>query len=251
MGRTINGKPLSDVFNAIRQPKEPDDYLQGKYPYYKYGTYYNLAEECIGLDHYSFECIDKQFNTLNSSQESLSVCCRLTLLDDDYTPICSRDGWGTIELTYTDKGIRSGLKNDMNNALKAAFKSCMDAYGAFGKAQSDDEAKPNRRSNNNNTPAVKAGDIKVMLATNGAPKIERTDAQTNKPVYTVSVTVVENGSLTDKKGTLIFYPNQYGKVIERFNNVLAVAGQRAVSLNIVAKEKVKENSVSYVFKGFI
>ena len=250
--RLINGKPISDVLRLLRESKNPDKKLYGKYPYYKIGSYYERVNACFGTDHYMVEYSELEFLTIESGQECMHCKCRITLLDDEYQPIMYKEAYGGREIHYSDTTHNDdGIKNLANNTALAAFKECWKAFGIFGIRPDDENEFEQDLSGKETKASINSGSSndyqKFLLKGENQVTIERTDSRTNLPVYKYRCKDIENGIAYD----VIFYPNKYKRVGDKMNKLIATALNGPMQLCIKAKKLSERNGVfQLVFDQF-
>lgn len=237
---TINGKNLNVIFEELSKPKAYDDVLQKKFPYRKIKTYMERITSVVG-QMYSFTVIDSRYERIASDQEVLVVHGRLSLLSDDGAVVLQRDAMGGYEIAYNDAGKQAGLKNSYNNACTAAFKACWNMLGIFGEtgdepsvANSPKSRQTPQQSQTKQTLTEKMFEVSISSIT-----IERTDERSGKPVYK---------SISKAGQTIIFYPNQYLKVVDEFNRLLSSIQSSPSGLKV--KIMAKEKSESLIFTNF-
>ena len=248
MERTIKGVPVAEVLKKISTKREPDDYLMGKYPYFKMETYHELLDAVVGSDHYNVDIIDRHYTTISSNQEIFSIHLRITLLDDNYQEICHKDGYGAREVQYAENtGKDGGIKNIENNAALSAFKAAWQQFGIFGSRCCSDE--DNKSGKPPQTPArtnTKSAEHYVLLS-QGYVKEERIDRQLHKPVYKLMALHKENNSPCE----VIFYPNQYAKCADLMEKFIALCATKETEVSILATKGKDINGVSQlIFKSF-
>ena len=257
MSRTINGNTMQEVLLKLSKSEKPK-YLQGKYPYFPIDAYYNRLRSVIGLEHYTEELIYKEYITIGNGQQLFSAVCKITLLDDNFTPILSKTGIGGVEVHYNDEGVLAGLKNIENNAYLLAFKAAWHKLNIFGIRDLDHVDSENSSykerphdtgSTSSTTPRESRQNDTLWLSLDGPFTEARTDKQTGKPVYVVRAKQF-NTQNQYRVVDVIFYPNQYTKALDEFNRLLANQSTKP-RIHIIASESgAKENVTQLVFKGF-
>lgn len=257
--RLINDKPISEVLRLLREPKDPDKKLMGKYPYYKIDSFYERVNSCVGTDHYTVEYSDRELHTIASGQEVMLCKCRITILDDDFQPVLFKESYGGREIHYGEQShIDDGIKNLASNAAIAAFKEAWKSFGIFG-IRPDDNSEDGKNStsstqagNNENT----ADDTQqtqndyetYQLAGTESVVIERTDTRTNMPVYKYRC----KGIGTQTEYDVIFYPNRYKKIEDKMKKMIATASNGPMQLSIKAKKLDQRNGVlQLIFDQFV
>lgn len=256
--RLVNDKSISEVLRLLREPKEPDKKLMGKYPYYKIDSYYERVNSCIGTDHYTVEYSDRELHTIASGQEVMLCKCRITILDDDFHPILFKEAYGGREIHYGEQShIDDGVKNLAANAAAAAFKEAWKSFGIFG-IRPDDNSEDGKNSS-----ATHAGE-KEKAADNAQQSqddyetyhltgskcvvVERTDSRTNMPVYKYRCKGIDTKTEYD----VIFYPNRYKNIKDKMKKLIDMASNGPLMLCIKAKKLDQRDGVfQLVFDQFV
>jgi len=248
MERTIKGVPVAEVLKKLSAKREPDDYLMGKYPYFKMETYHEVLDDVVGSEHYNVDIIDRHYTTIASGQEVFSVHLRITLLDDNYQEICHKDGYGAREVQYAEAtGKDGGIKNIENNAALLAFKAAWQQFGIFGTRCSDEDGSGSAKSPKQTTRTDTKSAEQYDLRSQGYVKEERIDKQLGKPVYKLKALCKSDNTPCE----VIFYPNQYAKCADLMEKFIALCAKKETNVSILATKGKDYNGVSQlIFKSF-
>lgn len=248
MERTINGRPLKECLDILSKPMAKSKLRGTNFSYYKIGDYISRMDEAFGICGYTVESLEPvSCIVTKSGQELFTTRCRVSLIADDGKLICFKDGVGGKEPTYANEtGLDGGIKNLPNNVLGSAFKNACKKFGIFGETDSDDdEGSPDSTRTNNDTNKPKAKDETYDLLITGDYGNMGDDTQSGKPKYSVNACGKED---KNEKYFVIFYPNQYTKVTDKFNRMLAEKPRR---IRIVASQSsIKDGVKSLVFKNY-
>lgn len=112
MGRTINGKPVSEVFKELEKDISEDVIEKRNFDgmeYISVDVFKDRLDEVIGVDHYTEEYSECKIVTLKDTI-AVSTMGKLTILDDDYIPfktVCAPGGASVI-FPYIDKKDENG-----------------------------------------------------------------------------------------------------------------------------------------------
>lgn len=112
MGRTINGKPISEVFKELEKDISEDVIEKRNFDgmeYISVDVFKDRLDEVIGVDHYTEEYSECKIVTLKDTI-AVSTMGKLTILDDDYIPfktVCAPGGASVI-FPYIDKKDENG-----------------------------------------------------------------------------------------------------------------------------------------------
>lgn len=112
MGRTINGKPISEVFKELEKDISEDVIEKRNFDgmeYISVDVFKDRLDEVIGVDHYTEEYSECKIVTLKDTI-AVSTMGKLTILDDDYIPfktVCAPGG-ASIIFPYIDKKDENG-----------------------------------------------------------------------------------------------------------------------------------------------
>lgn len=112
MGRTINGKPVSEVFKELEKDISEDVIEKRNFDgmeYISVDVFKDRLDEVIGVDHYTEEYSECKIVTLKDTI-AVSTMGKLTILDDDYIPfktVCAPGG-ASIIFPYIDKKDENG-----------------------------------------------------------------------------------------------------------------------------------------------
>lgn len=112
MGRTINGKPVSEVFKELEKDISEDVIEKRNFDgmeYISVDVFKDRLDEVIGVDHYTEEYSECKIVTLKDTI-AVSTMGKLTILDDDYLPfktVCAPGG-ASIIFPYIDKKDEDG-----------------------------------------------------------------------------------------------------------------------------------------------
>ena len=248
MERTINGRPLKECLDILSKPMAKSKLKGTNFYYIKIGDYISRMDEAFGICGYTVESLDPVTCIVTKSgQELFTTRCRVSLIADDGKLICFKDGVGGKEPTYANEtGLDGGIKNLPNNVLGSAFKNACKKFGIFGETDSDDDdSSPDSAKNSNDANKPKAKDETYDLLITGDYESIGDDTQSGKPKYSVTAVSKEN---KDDKYFIIFYPNQYTKVAEKFNRMLSNKPRRIL---IKASQSSEKDGVkSLVFKNY-
>ena len=112
MGRTINGKQISEVFKELEKDISEDVIEKRNFDgmeYISVDVFKDRLDEVIGVDHYTEEYSECKIVTLKDTI-AVSTMGKLTILDDDYIPfktVCAPGGASVI-FPYIDKKDENG-----------------------------------------------------------------------------------------------------------------------------------------------
>ncbi len=260
-----NGKSLKEALEQLSEYKEKTALKNDKYSYYKVEEYYERMVSVLGKD--GFECSYEYEKTfmLGTKQCFMVASCRIDILDEDGKSCYFTNGLGSIEIEYSEKNGRFILVNNVGfNCQIAAFKSACRQLNIFNCLEKEDnigsqEADGNHMNSQNayhggmanRTGAENKGGIqkKSFYVTKGLQQ-KRIDKNSGKPVYVMYVHDIKDGMYEVNEKELLFYPNQYAKYGEKWNQFFVaetVGVERTVSLFC---STVNGNDNTYVFKGF-
>ena len=254
---TINGKSLSDVMAAIKEPSTVPKKKKGDYFYTPYSAYPDRLNSVLGTEHYNIRYKNIENVTLPSGQSFLCSTCELSFIDDSGNICFTVHGIGTFELNYSDTSKRYIMLNNsgirlQQQALKAACKSIL----MFGEQSPDEEhvktGSERETISDKNTDVKKP--VKEVFYTSGKFQIiKKEDEKSHKPVYKVYGNRVVGSVMEKSLSAIIFYPNLYDKSIDTLNSMISLCRdnrQHKLSIMVTVSDYRKEDAVQYIFRGF-
>ena len=226
--RMVNGKKWSDVLNALNVAK-PKKGKKVKFEYIPIEEYVKILDNNVGMSNYTVEFDMPQYVQISSGQDLLTTKCRISVYDDDGTLITFKEGLGASDFAYSaDNGGRDvNVKNSPVYAQQSAFKTaakalgCFDFYGTYGPADSSDS--PDEPEAAERRPSRDAGKSKVITARTDGVFFE-IDGRGDKPTYKLPVRIDGEDAVSE----LIFYPNNYEKISQKFNQLAAMVTNKSV-----------------------
>lgn len=260
-----NGKSLAEALLSFRAPKKATNDKDG-YSYFKIEEYTELLDACFGMDGYIAHYSEGKIESLVSGQCVILVKAVIDILGEDGSVIYAMEGYGTYEVIIARTGDRfinlstAGL-NANANALKAA---CCNA-GAFGKRSADSDKGGSSANNSGNagrqqssSSGTQSNEV-VRKFFVKEPMVVFWKDGGGKPAYRFVGQEVVDGKMREKASEVLFYPNQYKKVSERFNtlvgHVMSVGDKGdVVSFKVLPVSEQKRNKdyfASYTFKSFV
>ena len=159
MTRTINGKPIPEIITALQADFPEEDIENRDYdnvPYISVDAYRKRLNDVVGIDHYT-ETYDNVELVKAGETYAVKTMCHLTLLDDEYVSIFTKDssGGSIIAFPKVDKlnadgkpckdaenktikipgNVTNSLPNDFDSACQDAFKRICKKQFNMGKEQ--------------------------------------------------------------------------------------------------------------------
>ena len=255
----INGRPWEECLREIRsykpKTKSKDGGRNGKsYGYYSIDEYIQRLDDVIGTDHYVVETGDFQRVSLSKGQEMFVVNCKITIIDDEGACIVSKSAYGGTEIMYAKATDRADIGNAPSNACKDAFKAAAELLGILGyHGYREHGPEP---SASQTPPAAKTAentvkkDVPMNLLSEGA-FFETGERDGKKTYKLVSREFVSPDKLKQEVVEVIFYPNQYGKDVQRFNSFYAKVDKAATHYKALVQPcGTREGKQQFIFKGF-
>lgn len=129
--RTINGKSLVEIEQALKKPFVPDDFKTNRYGY-KYlpvDKYRSRMDEVIGIFNYDF-ITSEPIVSVVGTRPHIAVTGRITIRDDKGNEVTTKAACGGAQVIMTnDKNEAVVFKNDCDSAAEDVFKRCCKSLG--------------------------------------------------------------------------------------------------------------------------
>ncbi len=148
MERTINGKPIREVFEKLRRdiPNVIKFTDNKDYPYLEVGVMRNYFDECISISNYDF-IIDNVHLYQTASEARACVVARIVLHDDAGNKICEKSYTGTSEAKKSrETGELLDIPGTITNATVDARKNCIRLFGCGERQLSEAMRQKKQRS---------------------------------------------------------------------------------------------------------
>lgn len=250
MSKTVNGKSLSEVMKQLREKKLPKA-DKGDFKYFRINEFVQAFDSIIGISNYNVEYTDLKYSQISTGQEKYSVKCRISILSDDGDVLLIRESYGDYTCQYEKKtGKDVNLQNSSEFACHAAFKNAAKRFGIFGRYADvfdtdSSECKPvsNRSASSN--------DCIMNFRTDGS--FEKIDEKDGRPIYRINVhEKVGENDFRKETAQIIFYPNQYSKEADHFNQCFELCKSSPRRIRVKVKY-TRDNGTKkqYVFKAFV
>lgn len=153
MERTIGGKPLKEVFSALRAeiPGVVKYTMDGGKPYLDVDTMRKHFNTCIPIDNYDFSVTDVSFYVAGKSA-CFTCTGTITVYDDCGVKVVSKSYTGSENATRL-KGSDEfhDLAMSAKNAAVAARKNCISLFGCGEQQISEAKAKEKAENRKNNS----------------------------------------------------------------------------------------------------
>lgn len=242
---------LSQPFNGKKKEKNGNFYIP-------IGEYEKRLKEVVGTEHYSCVYGEPQLFCLTQTQAFMSLHCTIKLLDNAGACIYATDGVGTRELTYSEKNASYISLNTVGvnlqyNAFISACKS-MQMFSLHEKGNYNEGA--SNASGSSDKGGVRSTEAKSPTSSSQKlvfwtkNKFEKLREDKGKPVYRLQAHLVVGESKVEQTpSNIIFYPNQYAKAVETFNNIFCLLEEENPQF-IHADVKRSEDHGDYIFRGF-
>lgn len=131
MERTINGRPLQEVFEKLRRdiPGVIHHTERTEYPYLEVNVMRSYFDEYVPVSNYDFIIEDAKLYQTESSA-SACVVAKIILYDDAGVKVCEKSYTGTSEAKKSrDTGELLDIPGTITNATVDARKNCIRLFG--------------------------------------------------------------------------------------------------------------------------
>lgn len=251
----INGKKYSELVKELQsmRPKKTPKGNTGFW-YYPIEEFVSAMDAVFGNGHYNTELSEPYYRQVASGQETVTVRCTLTIIDDEGRVAKRCDGYGDREIQYAKNGGRADLGNLTSSASANAFKDACKWLGIFGyrmdAKDSGGSEKPERqeqKARGGKKPEVSVNFVVTDMFYQHEPNAK------GEPIWKLPV----KGKADGEAGEVIFYNNIVRGRAERFNQLFAhvektfSSGKGTATCKLKVTPSGEMNGLKqYVFKDF-
>lgn len=129
--RTINGKSLQEVVEALKRPFSPDEFKQNLYDYYYLPTekFRQRLDETVGIFNYDFLTSEPRVSMIGT-RPHISLSGSITIRDDEGNSVVTKSSCGGSQVIFSNKADEAvSFKNDLDSATADVFKRCCKRLG--------------------------------------------------------------------------------------------------------------------------
>lgn len=237
--KTVNGKPLNEVIDALQAPFPEDVILTKKGTGFKYApveAYQDRIDSVIGAGNYDFVTESPNLITVRNAS-AVSISGQISIRDDEGNVVCSKGGTGGAKIIIVkETNEPKDLANDIKSATSDLFKSCCQKFGIGAEIK-----KMNDDANGSDEQAIQPTKVFIIsgfksMGTNGYK----------------ATAMKENG----QKIALVFWQDAVGEVekkcsFDEFSKIYTATEQKPKGLTVKGYEKTYKDELQFVVKGLV